>query len=409
MGFNAFALEIKDYPIINGLVLPAKPTFDQWSAYFFNLALVIGIIAAVGVIIFAGVRFLFSKGNTGRTESSKSMMFRALMGLVVLFGAVLILNTINSNIAMSKIKQIKVGENLDGIVLTESKPDGSEEVWINRDISNIDYPVTGIRWLSNAEDLPAIFVYPQADFKGTPTEIKNGGSASIGKGQSFILDWRKIGVYLYDDVDLKLKNRPRPLALFDSQPALTRVNFDSITNSIKINNPQTTGVEGYGAIIFSEPEYQGKCAWLTESINNLGEANANENKPTKVSSIYVFRTTTESGSATFYSYANCQEAQIWDVESKQEKPNYCTSGVYNTENKFIDACSSTWQNKQKGPTIVSVKLADGAIALLKDKNGNCQIFKKQGIDTCVSTVKYGNVYNPDNNVWPASFTLLQGK
>ncbi|MFA5087024.1 MAG: hypothetical protein WC470_01830 [Candidatus Paceibacterota bacterium] len=415
VAFNVFALEIKDYPIINGLVLPVQPTFDQWAGYFFSMALVIGIVAAVGVIIFAGVRILFSKGDTARTGSSKSMMVRALVGLALLFGSVLVLNAINSNIALSKIKQIKAGENLDGIVLVETKPDGSEEVWTNQAYPRVDYPVTAIRWISNKEDLPAIFIYPEPNFKGIPLEIKNGQSAAMAVGNSFVLDWRTMGVYLYDDENLKLKNIAAPLPLTMSQPALAKVNFDKLTKSIRINNPKTGG-DGFGAIIFSKPDYQGKCAWLTKDINKLSEAKSKDELK-EVSSVYVFRTTVNVQGVVFYGNANCSDGK--DIEFTKYRPNSCKVMLkkadgqeawdvnpYGKETSFKSGCSEMYYDEAKGPIIVSMLPDDNTVVLLKDKDGNCQIFKKQGNDRCISSIKYGNIYAHDKEIWPETYTLL---
>ena len=59
-------------------------------------------ITALAVIIFGAVEYAISAGNPARVADAKSRIFNALWGLVLLFGAYLILNTINPELVVLK-------------------------------------------------------------------------------------------------------------------------------------------------------------------------------------------------------------------------------------------------------------------------------------------------------------------
>jgi hypothetical protein len=83
------------------------------------------------------------------------------------------------------------------------------------------------------------------------------------------------------------------------------------------------------------------------------------------------------------------------------------AGEYNKELEFSKACPDM---PQDGDTILSANIDDGTVLLLKDKEGNCQLFTKKGADTCVRTIPYGSTYDVDDRrKKPIYFILLPGK
>ncbi|MDD5569372.1 MAG: pilin [Candidatus Pacebacteria bacterium] len=414
---SALALEVKDYPVINGIGLPAKPTFNEFVLYYFNIALFVGVLAAAIIITYAGIKYFFSRGEVGKTEASKRIIIRGLIGLLILFGSILILNAINSNISKTQISQIEVGKDLDGIVLTVTNADqSSEEKWLNQDLRLTEKPVTNIRWLSNEHDLPRIWVYPQADFKGAPVEVANGKSAAIGINQSITFEWRKSGVYIYDGQNYQLTHRALPLVLTNSVPALNLPVFTNTNYSIKfvqpekvVDDPNVPSPPKYGAILFSGDDYRGKCSWVLNDIPNLNAPNGEENKPAvgNLSSIYIFRTDDLAAQekVTFYNGTNCvSKAKFWDEAAKQFKPNTCDYNVYKKEGNVDQNCPDMPHEDQ---SILSVSIKQGTLLILRTKNGECQVIRKEGETECVNTVKYGYAYNPnEKDIRPFYFTLL---
>lgn len=61
-----------------------------------TLILIIATIAALGVIIFAGIRWIASGGDKEKLQGARNMITYALVGLVVIFLSYFIINTIGS-------------------------------------------------------------------------------------------------------------------------------------------------------------------------------------------------------------------------------------------------------------------------------------------------------------------------
>jgi len=62
---------------------------------FYNWALGIGAIFALGIIVFGGILYITSAGNPDRLREARAWITAALVGLLVLFGSFLILKTLN--------------------------------------------------------------------------------------------------------------------------------------------------------------------------------------------------------------------------------------------------------------------------------------------------------------------------
>src|SRR3989344_6826580 len=62
---------------------------------FYNWALGIGAIFALGIIVFGGILYITSAGNPDRLREARAWITAALVGLLILFGSFLILKTLN--------------------------------------------------------------------------------------------------------------------------------------------------------------------------------------------------------------------------------------------------------------------------------------------------------------------------
>lgn len=67
-------------------------------ANIYQFALIVAGILAFGQIVYAGIQFTISAGNPSKQSDAKDRITQALLGLLLLFGAVLILRTINPKI-----------------------------------------------------------------------------------------------------------------------------------------------------------------------------------------------------------------------------------------------------------------------------------------------------------------------
>jgi hypothetical protein len=65
---------------------------------FYQFALAFAGIVAFGSVVYGGVKYVTAAGNPSGQSEAKEWIYSALLGLALLFGAYLILNTINPNL-----------------------------------------------------------------------------------------------------------------------------------------------------------------------------------------------------------------------------------------------------------------------------------------------------------------------
>jgi len=70
---------------------------------FYDFALIIAGILAMGAIIYGAILYAISSGNTSRQSDAKEWITQAFLGLLLLLAANLLLGTINPNIISPKI------------------------------------------------------------------------------------------------------------------------------------------------------------------------------------------------------------------------------------------------------------------------------------------------------------------
>jgi uncharacterized membrane protein YgcG len=76
----------------------ASSTPGTFINSFYQFALFLSGIIAFGAIVFGGVKYMTSAGNPSAQSEGKEWIYSALLGLLLLAGAYLILNTINPQI-----------------------------------------------------------------------------------------------------------------------------------------------------------------------------------------------------------------------------------------------------------------------------------------------------------------------
>jgi len=95
-------------PTVAGL--PAGATAAEFVAYFFNLAVTVGSFIAVVMMVMAGIDYVMSQGNPAKIEDAKKRIQNTFFGVVVLMASLLILNTINPDLAVIKINELSKEE-----------------------------------------------------------------------------------------------------------------------------------------------------------------------------------------------------------------------------------------------------------------------------------------------------------
>ncbi len=77
----------------------------------YNLGLMVGGVLAFGAIVYGGIVWSLAGGNSSKVSEGRSWITGAILGLLLLLGAYLILNTINpalTNLSIPAIKQLQI-------------------------------------------------------------------------------------------------------------------------------------------------------------------------------------------------------------------------------------------------------------------------------------------------------------
>ncbi len=86
--------------------------FINWVQNFYQFSLIAGVFLAVGVITWAGLKYALAAGNPSGQSDARDQILQALLGLILLFGAYLILFTINPNLvnlSLPTLSSVSVG------------------------------------------------------------------------------------------------------------------------------------------------------------------------------------------------------------------------------------------------------------------------------------------------------------
>jgi len=83
----------------------------DYLAGIYKLSLGIGVFLAAVVIVMAGIKYATSGDNASNQKAALSDIYQAIFGLLILFGSVIILRTINPDLAdLSKWEQLSTTE-----------------------------------------------------------------------------------------------------------------------------------------------------------------------------------------------------------------------------------------------------------------------------------------------------------
>ncbi|HOK35575.1 MAG TPA: pilin [Candidatus Pacearchaeota archaeon] len=99
---EAIRLEV-NYPEILGYKITNEVTLPKYVVYIFYFALGVSGIVALGMIVYAGFKYFTSFGNPEKIKDAKDQILNAIVGLVILFISVILLNTLNPQIVKTDI------------------------------------------------------------------------------------------------------------------------------------------------------------------------------------------------------------------------------------------------------------------------------------------------------------------
>lgn len=95
-------LLVDDLPFVRNL--GAEATLSDYLKSLFNLGLGLAVTFAVLMLVFNGIKYMVSD-VLGEKEKAKTGMWNAVIGLVIVFGSVLILETINPQLTQFNLQK----------------------------------------------------------------------------------------------------------------------------------------------------------------------------------------------------------------------------------------------------------------------------------------------------------------
>ncbi len=145
----------------------------NWIQSFYQFSLIAGVFLAVGVITWAGLKYALAAGNPSGQSDARDQILQALLGLVLLFGAFLILYTINpglTNLSLPTLSSVSVQvpvalEPLPGSGCTDCYADSAARtIFENKGITfNAGEPKTSVAGLQQMTINEALSIKAKCD------------------------------------------------------------------------------------------------------------------------------------------------------------------------------------------------------------------------------------------------------
>lgn len=220
-----------------------------------------------------------------------------------------------------------------------------------------------------------------------------------------IIDSGPNGVYMKDEDG-------KEIFLKVSTPNLTAQDFNQKASSFTLNQPTEKDMPKYGAIFFSDSEYQGQCYYSSNGGTSNGSA------PFKIGSVYIFRTTGGNGNPVKIINNDNGSCQNLNKTKKAFYPKTIDVSLYGEpfrleENgHWIESGSILLENND---VLVLLETRDKEICPERDETDNtppqcphCQIIVKTAENETCYPLKYNYAYNPDsvNTIKPGYVTLF---
>ncbi|MCD6232973.1 hypothetical protein J7J81_01135 [bacterium] len=230
------------------ITITATSTAPQYIKYIFNFSLIIGAIIAFGALVYAGFIFLTSTGKPALLNEAKDRIFSAVLGLAILLGSFVILNTVNPRLTVLKVRKVKLP--YQGILLKDTAS-GKEKVFFTSVSDFGDFEPSEYKFLSPRDKIE-VTLYSGLNFSGTSTNLiyYNGDTLKLlsdvyraGMDRAYSMKIKGIGpgVYLYKETDGNLiefgpVTEPIPdLSFYDfSNPTKIRIKNGPGTNFLSI-------------------------------------------------------------------------------------------------------------------------------------------------------------------------------
>ena len=383
-------LEVQ-YPEMGGEKISTSTTVSEYAVYIFNFCVIIAAVAAFVVLTYGGIRYLFSFNNPGSMKEARIWIYSGIVGLLIALVSYLILNTINPEIIVPKLEEIKPRT---GIHLIK----GEEKKYIADTQNKITFDPTSLEFINTEEELYSVFVFEEEEFDGKDSkELINNGKGttySVSNVNSIYFLWNKPGIYLYKKAGF---GTPPPPAFFQTGDRYL-ANFDNNTKSIRIKDPEEDF--SFLAILFSDIEFEGEEG-IGVAIKDSYNINYVKNNISSIDVSYVFASNSSQandGEVIFYDDIDCHK----EKQSLSSKSGASSGGNHFSEfNKFGKSVNFSFP-------VLSFEIKGNAWVIFnteKNFSGRSEIFKEEG---CYPTLKSTYIYlpHPDDEMAPKTATVF---
>jgi|GEM_PF-1404347 len=258
--FAAFSI-----PTIAGI--PAKASAAELIVYFFNLSITVGSLIAVVMLMMAGYDYIMSNGDPSKIESAKKRIQNTLLGVAILVSCLILLNTINPQLAVIKINELSkepkpvvnvpVVKNV-GVYLY--KGDGKDPLLVQDSKAsliqdNFQQQVKSIKFINLEDYRYGAVLFTEGDFKGNCSyalnDVNDMGAANDNENKPPIGNNTLSSIFVFKALSgspvIKLYNN------IDCEPRSSEYGTVSEKSSVCT----VTGKNGFDDIARACPDFKG--------------------------------------------------------------------------------------------------------------------------------------------------------
>lgn len=266
--------------------LSSTPNLIDYRNFIFNFLIGLGGALAVLSIAIGGIGYVVSAGNPESISNAKDRIRGAILGLILLMGSYVLIQTINPKITPAAIEGLTGGYGVylsDGSkdeVAPSSMPDISA---IPSQINLLKYKCvtydknTGKEIPTNSGPTLLVWKFAQKNMtswtKSFVNEVKCGSSTGIRDALSIVTGFEGPGIYLYDQTSCGQK-AVRSFNVQQSYSDLSKVfggYFNKNLKSVRLINDLSVpdNQQWYGLILHDNINFGGKCTLPLGSSANL--------------------------------------------------------------------------------------------------------------------------------------------
>src|SRR3989344_2282693 len=123
--FSLGSVHAADIPVtLPGITSAETTNPGGWVSALYQFSLMAAGMLAFGMIVYAGLRYTFAAGNPSTQSDARDQILQALLGLLLLFGAFIVLTTINPNLTNLTLPGLGKIEGQEGTYL----PGGGSDI-----------------------------------------------------------------------------------------------------------------------------------------------------------------------------------------------------------------------------------------------------------------------------------------